>query len=100
MLSLPVLGLVGAVACSAFFGSLSFGAVLCLHFPQVLTSPELRAYYPMHVIRVTIQCLIVGAMVFGIVSSILRKKKTLAFTGLLLATAAAAWSSVPSARVS
>ena len=40
---------------SAFFGLLAFGAVVCLHFPQLLTSPELRAYYPMPVMRMLIQ---------------------------------------------
>lgn len=82
---------------SAFFGFLAFGGVLCLHFPQLLTSPELRPYYPMHVMRALIQWLIIGATLFGIISSIIRKKKTLAFTGLLLATSAAAFggSSVP-----
>jgi hypothetical protein len=75
---------------SAFFGFLSFGAVLCLHFPQLLSSPELRPHYPMHTMRVLIQCLIVGALLFGIISSIKRKKKTLALTGMLLATAATA----------
>src|ERR1700752_1249741 len=75
---------------SAFFGFLSFGAVLCLHFPQLLTSPELRPHYPMHIMRVLIQCLIVGAILFGIIASILRKKKILALTGMLLAIAAAA----------
>jgi sterol desaturase/sphingolipid hydroxylase (fatty acid hydroxylase superfamily) len=75
---------------SAFFGFLSFGAVLCLHFPQLLTDPELRPYYPMHVIRLLIQGLIVGAIVFGIISSVLRKKKNLALAGLLFATAATA----------
>ena len=44
----------------------------------------------MHEIRILIQCLIVGAAFLGILSSILRKKKALALTGLLLATAAAA----------
>src|SRR5262249_32752720 len=44
----------------------------------------------MHAIRVLIQCLIVGAVLFGVISSILRKKKVLAVTGLLLAVAAAA----------
>jgi sterol desaturase/sphingolipid hydroxylase (fatty acid hydroxylase superfamily) len=73
---------------STFFGSLAFGAVLCLLFPQFLTSPELRAYYPMHIIRLTIECLIVGALLFGMASSVLRRKKTLAFTGMLFATAA------------
>jgi hypothetical protein len=32
---------------SAFFGLLSLGAVTCLHFPQLLSSPELRPHYPM-----------------------------------------------------
>src|SRR5437764_7708902 len=75
---------------SAFFGFLSLGGVLCLHFPQLLTSPELRPHYPMHVMRVLIESLIVGALVLGVISSIMRQKKTLAFTGLLLATAATA----------
>jgi lathosterol oxidase len=76
---------------SVFFGFLSFGGVLCLHFPQLLSSPELRPHYPMHSMRVLIQCLIVGAILFGIVSSILRKKKILALTGMLLAIAATAF---------
>lgn len=75
---------------SVFFGVLSFGAVVCLHFPQLLTVPQFRPHYPMHAIRILIQCLIVGAAVLGMLSSILRKKKVLALTGLLLATAAAA----------
>ncbi len=75
---------------SAFFGFLSFGGVLCLHFPQLLSSPELRPHYPMHTMRVLIQCLIVAAILFGVISSILRKKKTLALTGMLLAIAATA----------
>src|SRR5689334_5996573 len=73
---------------ASFFGFLSFGAVLCLHFPELLTSPELRAHYPMRTIRLLIQCLIVGTLVFGTISSILRKKKVLGLTGLVLATAA------------
>src|SRR5581483_7227880 len=75
---------------SAFFGFLSFGAVLCLHFPQLLTSPQLRTHYPMHAIRVLIECLIASAMLFGVIASIVRKKKTLALTGLILAAAATA----------
>ncbi len=75
---------------SAFFGFLSFGGVLCLHFPRLLSSPELRPHYPMHTTRVLIQCLIVGAILCGVISSILRKKKILALTGMLLAIAATA----------
>lgn len=76
---------------SAFFGFLSFGGVLCLHFPQLLSSPELRPHYPMQVMRGLIQGLIVGAILFGVISSIRRKKKTLALTGMLLALAATAF---------
>jgi sterol desaturase/sphingolipid hydroxylase (fatty acid hydroxylase superfamily) len=75
---------------SAFFGCLAFGAVVCLHFPQLLTSPELRPHYPMHMMRLFIQGLIVGAILFGVIASILRRKKTLALTGMLLAIAATA----------
>jgi len=73
---------------SAFFGLLAFGAVVCLHFPQVLTSPELRPYYPMPVIRLLIQAVIAGAIVFGVVSAMLRRKKVLALTGMSFALAA------------
>ena len=75
---------------SAFFGFLAFGGVLCLHFPQLLTSSELRPHYSLHAIRLLIQCLIVGAVLLGIISSILRRKKILGLTGTLLAIAATA----------
>jgi sterol desaturase/sphingolipid hydroxylase (fatty acid hydroxylase superfamily) len=82
---------------SAFFGTLAFGGVLCLHFPQLLSSPELRPHYPMHVMRLLIEGLIIAGLFFGVVSSVLRKKKVLALTGISLAFAAAALggSSVP-----
>ena len=75
---------------SAFFGSLSFGAVLCLRFPQWLTSPELRVHYSMPVMRILIEGMIVAAIACGILSSILRRKKTLALAGMLFALAATA----------
>jgi sterol desaturase/sphingolipid hydroxylase (fatty acid hydroxylase superfamily) len=73
---------------SAFFGLLAFGAVVCLHFPQLLTSPELRPYYSMYVIRLLIQAVIVGAIIFGVVSAMLRRKKILALTGMVFALGA------------
>src|SRR5215471_17082665 len=76
---------------SVFFGFLAFGGVLCLHFPRFLTSAELRPFYALHVVRLLIQFLIVAAVAFGAISSILRKKKTLGLTGMLLAIAATAW---------
>jgi hypothetical protein len=73
---------------SAFFGVLAFGAVVCLHFPQVLSSPELRPHYPMAVIRILIQVAIVAAIILGVVSAFLRRKKILGLTGMLFALAA------------
>jgi len=73
---------------SAFFGLLAFGAVVCLHFPQLLTSPELRGYYPLPLIRMLIQALIVGAILLGVISAMLRRKKALALTGMLFALGA------------
>ncbi|HEY8068972.1 MAG TPA: sterol desaturase family protein [Burkholderiales bacterium] len=73
---------------STFFGILAFGAVVCMHFPQVLTSPELRAYYPMPLMRMLVQGVIVAAILFGLVSGMLRRKKILGLTGMSLALAA------------
>src|SRR6185436_50930 len=73
---------------SAFFGVLAFGAVVCLHFPQLLSSPELRPHYSMHVLRVLIQVVIVGAIILGVVSAMLRRKKVLGLTGMLFALGA------------
>ena len=46
----------GVVA--VFCGALALGGVLVLHYPQLLSSPELRAYYPMDLIRGLIEALI------------------------------------------
>ena len=73
---------------SAFFGVLAFGAVICLHFPQLLSSPELRPYYQMDVIRLLIQGVIVGAILCGVISAMLRRKKVLALTGMAFALGA------------
>jgi lathosterol oxidase len=73
---------------STFFGVLAFGAVLCLHYPQLLSTPEMRAHYPMPIIRMAIQFTIVAAILLGVVSAMLRRKKALALTGLLFSLAA------------
>src|ERR1700758_4494179 len=78
----------GSGVLSAFFGLLAFGAVVCLHFPQLLTSPELRPYYPVYLIRLLIQAVIVGAILLGVVSAMLRRKKALALTGMVFALGA------------
>src|SRR5689334_7878032 len=45
----------------------------------------------MQAMRILIQCLIVGAILFGTFASFRRKKKILALTGILFAIAATAW---------
>jgi sterol desaturase/sphingolipid hydroxylase (fatty acid hydroxylase superfamily) len=73
---------------STFFGIVGFGAVLCLHFPQLLSSADLRPHYPMHIMRMAIQAIIVAAIVLGVISAMLRRKKVLGLTGMLFALAA------------
>ncbi len=73
---------------AAFFGLLAFGAVVCLHFPQLLSSPELRPHYPMPLMRMLIQAVIMAAIILGVASAFLRKKKVLGLTGILFALAA------------
>lgn len=73
---------------SAFFGLLAFGGVVVLHFPDLLSSPELRPFYRMYLIRLLIQAVIVAAIILGVVSAMLRRKKVLGLTGLLSSLAA------------
>lgn len=73
---------------SFFFGQLSLGSVIVLHWPHVFASESLRSHYPMPVMRLVIQAVIVLAIVFGIISSTLRRKKILGLSGMLLALCA------------
>ncbi len=73
---------------AVFLGTLALGAVLCLHFPALLTAPELRAVYPMPIVRGLIQAGIVVAFASGLLSTWLRRKKALGLTGMLLAAVA------------
>jgi lathosterol oxidase len=56
---------------SGTLGLLALGAVLCLHFPELLTTPEARAVYPMGLVRATIQAVLVLAFVFGALAAVL-----------------------------
>ena len=73
---------------AVFLGTIALGAVLCLHFPAVLTAPELRAVYPMPVVRELIRTGIVVAFGSGLVSALLRRRKALGLTGMGLALVA------------
>jgi sterol desaturase/sphingolipid hydroxylase (fatty acid hydroxylase superfamily) len=71
-------------------GLLALAAVLCLHFPQWLTLPELRARYPLPLVRTAIDLSILGVLVLSGLSLLLRRRKALGIAGLVLATAALA----------
>lgn len=60
-------------------------AVLCLHFPQYLTLPELRARYPLGWVRFAIDLALLVAMALAGLSMLLRRRKALGVTGLALA---------------
>jgi lathosterol oxidase len=70
---------------SVVLGLMGLGAVLCLLFPAELTTPELRAVYPMPFIRALIQAVIVFSFALGLLSVVLRRSKLLGLTGLSLA---------------
>lgn len=80
-------GWISGVA-SVFLGALAVGAVLCLHFPALLTAPELRAIYPMTVMRGLIQAGIVVGFASGFLSTLLRRRKAVGLTGMGLALVA------------
>jgi lathosterol oxidase len=69
------------------FGALGYGGVLCLLFPDLLTTPDARVLYPMALIRLLIELFLMAGFVLGVVSAILRKRKTLGLTGIALALA-------------
>jgi lathosterol oxidase len=71
-------------------GLLALFAVLCLHFPQYLTLPELRSRYPLELVRLAIDLGLLAALALSGLSLLLRRKKALGATGLALAGAALA----------
>jgi sterol desaturase/sphingolipid hydroxylase (fatty acid hydroxylase superfamily) len=77
-------------ALSATLGAVGFGGVLCLLFPSLLTSPQLRAIYPMNLVRGLIHITLLSAFFFGVLSVILRKNKVLGSIGIGLSLLAAA----------
>jgi lathosterol oxidase len=72
-----------AVTCAA----LGAGGVLCLVFPEWLTTPEARPHYPLALLRFLIHALLVIGFGLGALSAVLRRQKTLGLTALGLATA-------------
>jgi sterol desaturase/sphingolipid hydroxylase (fatty acid hydroxylase superfamily) len=70
-------------------GALGLGAVLCFHFPQWLTMPELRRLYPLPVIRAILHLVLVAAFLLGTASVCLRYNKALGLSAIGLTLIAA-----------
>lgn len=71
-----------------FLGALSVLAVLCFHFPEWLTTPELRAAYPVDVLRWVLLAGMILAAFFGALSLLISPSKRLGFAGIALALVA------------
>lgn len=69
-------------------GLLAVAAVLCLHFPQWLTIPELRDRYPLPLVRLAIDGAILLAFLLAAISLLLRRRKALGLAGVLLGAVA------------
>jgi sterol desaturase/sphingolipid hydroxylase (fatty acid hydroxylase superfamily) len=74
---------------SVTLGAIGVGAVLCFHFPWILTMPELREVYPIPYIRALLHLILVSSFVLGVLSIILRRRKVAGFTGIGLTLLAA-----------
>jgi lathosterol oxidase len=70
---------------SVFLGACALGAVAVLHFPDWLSSAQLRAAYPMALMRGLIEVIIGLAFLLGCLNFLLRRRKTLGYTGIALA---------------
>lgn len=70
----------------ATLGALGFGAVLCLRYPDWLTTPDMRAVYPMDLVRALIQLALTTAFAFGVLNTVLnRRPRSLGMAGMGLA---------------
>lgn len=70
---------------AAFLGALGLLAVLCLRYPALLTTPELRDIYPMDLVRTTIAAGLAAAVVLGALALLFDAGRRLGATGLGLA---------------
>jgi lathosterol oxidase len=74
---------------SATLGALGLGAVLCFHYPSLLTAPELRSLYPIPYVRALLHLVLVSAFLLGVLSVCLRHGKVLGMAGIGLTLVAA-----------
>ena len=71
-----------------FLGATAVGAVLVLHYPDLLSSADLRSHYSMPVMRALIKLTIGVAFLASCLNVLLRPRRVLGFTGIVLTFAA------------
>lgn len=71
-----------------FFGGLALLGVLAFRFPGLLSTPELRAHYPVPLLRAALEATIGAGFLLGSLSLMLRRRKVLGLTALGLALGA------------
>ncbi len=74
---------------SIALGAVGLVAVLCFHFPSLLTVPELRALYPVPLVRALLHVVLVWSFISGVISVCLRRRTTLGMIGICLTLIAA-----------
>ena len=74
---------------SVTLGAMGLGAVLCFHYPSLLTMPELRGWYPVPYVRALLHLVLVASFLFGTLSICLRQNKALGVCGIGLTLMAA-----------
>ncbi len=70
---------------AVFLGSCSVIAVLCFHFPEYLTTPELRAAYPVDVLRNLLRGALLLTVILGTLTFFLGHARRLGLAGIGLA---------------
>ena len=70
-------------------GGAGLGTVLCFHFPNLFTTPQLRGYYPVEIIRAILHLVLITSFMLGLVSLVVRRRKVLGSTAVCLALLAA-----------
>ncbi|MBW2282791.1 MAG: sterol desaturase family protein [Deltaproteobacteria bacterium] len=73
---------------SLALGVLGFGAVLCLLYPSLLTTPDMRSVYSMPLVRALIQGALALAFALGVLNVVLGWRRYTGVAGIALAVAA------------
>ena len=74
---------------STTLGAIGLGAVICFHYPSLLTMPELRGLYPVPYIRALLHLVLVASFLLGTLSICLRQNKAFGVCGIGLTLIAA-----------